>query len=340
MSTRVVCVTTSYPRDPSDIAGAFVRDGVERLRAAGIDVEVVSPASFRHYGIAFGHGIVGNLRRAPWKSVAIPFFLAALSRAAREAARDADVVHAHWIPSGFAAWRTGKPFVLQLWGTDAALARRAPIVARPVIRAAAVVVCASRALADDAEALGAKDVRVIPNGVVVPDRVAPPDEPPHILYVGRLSDEKGVRELRAAARDLPLRVIGDGPLRPLFPETAGFVSPEAVGVHYERAAVVVVPSRREGYGVVAREAMAYGRAVVASRVGGLTDAIEDGQTGLLVPPGDVVALRSALVRLLEDAELRGRLGASARLYAAERLSWSSTVEGLRVAYRDACERRT
>ena len=60
---KVVVLTTSYPRGPDDVAGVFVREAVEELRAAGLDVEVVSPASFRHFGLAYGHGIVGNLRR-------------------------------------------------------------------------------------------------------------------------------------------------------------------------------------------------------------------------------------------------------------------------------------
>jgi glycosyltransferase involved in cell wall biosynthesis len=78
---------------------------------------------------------------------------------------------------------------------------------------------------------------------------------------------------------------------------------------------VVVPSRREGYGVVAREAMAWGRPVVASRVGGLADAVEDDATGLLVPPGDVATLRAAVVGLLDDPERRARLGAAGRAQA-------------------------
>ena len=261
---KVCVLTTSYPRDADDVAGTFVRDGVEALRAAGAEVRVVSPASFRHYGIAYGDGIVNNLRAAPWKALALPLFLLSFARAARRAARGADVVHAHWLPSVVPALATGKPVVLQLWGSDAALATRARPLARRLVRRARVVVCASTALADDARALGARDVRVIPQGVRTPDSVREPDEPPHILYVGRLSEEKGVRELAEAAEGLPLVVVGDGPLRPLLPQAAGFLPPAEVGAYYERASIVVVPSRREGYGMVAREAMAHGRPVVAT----------------------------------------------------------------------------
>ena len=61
--------------------------------------------------------------------------------------------------------------------------------------------------------LGGGDVRVIPSGVGIPESVVEPEEPPHVLYVGRLSEEKGVRDLAEAASGLPLVVVGDGPLR-------------------------------------------------------------------------------------------------------------------------------
>jgi glycosyltransferase involved in cell wall biosynthesis len=308
---KVVVLTTSYPRDADDVAGTFVRDGVEALRSAGVDMRVVSPASFRHYGIAYGDGIVNNLRRAPWKLLVLPLFFVSFARSARRAARGADVVHAHWLPSGLPALATGRPIVLQLWGSDVALARRVRPFARWLVRRASVVVCASTALAEDARGLDARDVRVIPSGVRIPESVGEPDDPPHILYVGRLSEEKGVRELAEATKGLPLVVVGDGPLRSLLPQAVGFVPPHELGPYYERAAVVVVPSRREGYGMVAREAMAYGRPVVATAVGGLVDALEDGVTGLLVPPGDPLALRVAIQRLLLDRELRHRLAAKA-----------------------------
>lgn len=334
---RVVVLTTSYPRHGDDVAGVFVRDAVERVRAAGVEVEVVSPAVFPHFGLAYGDGIVGNLRRSPARAALLPVFLAAYVRAARRAARDTDLVHAHWLPSGFVAALTGKPYVVQLWGTDVELARRAPGLARPVLRRARVVLCPSRALADDARRLGAGTVRIVPSGVALPERVADPAEPAHVLYVGRLSVEKGVEELAAATEGLPRVVVGDGPLRRLVPDAVGFVPPRALGPYYERAAVVACPSRREGYGVVAREAMAYGRPVVASAVGGLLDAVEHGVTGLLVPPGDARALRRALERLLADGELRRRLGQAARERARRELSWGRATASLLAAYHEALE---
>ena len=81
--------------------------------------------------------------------------------------------------------------------------------------------------------------------------------------------------------------------------------------------------------------MAHGRPVVASAVGGLLDAVEDGVTGLLVPARDPTALRTAIESLLADADFRQRLGSAARAAASERFTWeSATAETLR-AYRAA-----
>lgn len=326
-------MTTSYPRGPADVAGRFVADAVEHVRARGVEVEVVSPASFRHFGLAYGHGIVGNVRARPWLVLFLPAFLWSFRRAA--ASRDCDLVHAHWLAAGAVARTLRRPYVVQVWGTDVELARRVPWLVRPVLRRARLVVAASNALAEAALALGAREVRVVPSGVAIPAAAGRPEEPPHLLYVGRLSEEKGVLELVEAARGLPLEVVGDGPLRARVPGAVGFVSPGELGPWYERASVVVTPSRREGYGVVAREAMAWGRPVVASAVGGLVDAVEDGVTGLLVPPRDVGALRAALERLLGDGALRARLGAAGREKAQRELSLDAAAAALRAVYEEA-----
>jgi glycosyltransferase involved in cell wall biosynthesis len=330
---KVAVLTTSYPRSADDPAGRFVADAVEHLRARGVEVEVVSPASFRHFGLAYGHGIVGNIRARPWLALLVPLFLWSFRRAA--ARTDADLVHAHWLAAGAVAMSLRRPYVVQVWGTDVELARRVSWLARPVLRRARVVLAASNALADAARGLGAREVRIVPSGVAIPEHVGAPEEPPHVLFVGRLSAEKGILELVEAARGLPLRIVGDGPLRAQVPGAVGFVPPGALGPWYERAAVVAVPSRREGYGVVAREAMAWGRPVVAGAVGGLLDAVDDGETGLLVPAGDAAALRVALERLLGDDDLRTRLGSAARAKARSTLSFDAAADALLAVYEDA-----
>ena len=311
---KVLVLTTSYPRCAGDPAGSFVASTVEAARSRGVEVEVVSPTSFRHYGLAYGHGIVGNLRARPWLVLLLPAFFWNFRRAAR---RDCDLVHAHWLFAGAVAATLGKPFVVQVWGTDVALARRAPWAVRWILRRARLVIGASPFLAEEARALGAHDVRVVPAPVPVPATVGDPEEPPHVLFAGRLSPEKGIEDFLAATEGLPRVVVGAGPIS--VPESVGAVSPAEIGAYYERAAVVCVLSRREGYGMVAREAMAYGRPVVATPVGGLADAVEDGVTGLLV---DRAGLREAIERLLNSAVLRARLGATA--HGKAQREWTST----------------
>ena len=244
----------------------------------------------------------------------MPAFLAAYARAARRAARDADLVHAHWIPSALAARATGKPYVLQVWGTDVELARRAPALVRPLAarRAArdrGVDVPGRRGARCSARARFAS----FPSGVAIPERGRRRRPSRRTSSSpGRLSEEKGILEFLEATDGLERVIVGDGPLREQVPEAVGFVPPSELGAYYERAAVVCVPSRREGYGLGAREAMAYGRPVVATRVGGLRDL----EHVLFVPPGDAAALRSAVERLLGDPGRRAELGEAGRAEAS------------------------
>jgi glycosyltransferase involved in cell wall biosynthesis len=329
---RVAVLTTSYPRDEHDHAGRFVADAVERLRARGVVIDVLAPGSFRDFGLAYGDGVPANLRRRPWAG---PPMLGSMALAARRAGATADLVHAHWLPAGAAAAVAGRPFVVTLHGSDVALAHKAPVLARPALRRASTVICVSRALAAEADGLGARRVEVIPNGVEIPSGVGAEADPPELLYVGRLAPEKGIEELAAATHGLNLVVCGDGPLRDRLPGALGFVEDAERDRRYARAAVVVCPSRREGFGLACAEAMAHGKPVVASAVGGLLDLVVDGETGLLVPPGDPVALRAALERLLADAPLRRRLGAAGRERVSRLCGWDRVINATLAAYESA-----
>ena len=332
---RVAFATTSWPRSADDYAGRFVADLAERLRTRGLEVDVVAPGAFRDFGLAYGPGVVANLRRRPW---AAPLMLASMAAATRRAGRSADVVHAHWLPTVLPAAFAGRPLVVTLHGSDMALARRGRVLARRLLGRAAVVIAVSESLAAEARELGARDVRVIPNGVDVPSSVGEEADPPEVLFVGRLSAEKGIEDLVAAANGLNLVVVGDGPLRDRVPAALGFVPREEVERRYERAAVVACPSHREGFGLACAEAMAHGRPVVASAVGGLRELVADGETGLLVPPGDRAALRDAVRSLLADPERRRRMGAAGRERIAALCGWDRVVDDTMAAYEAALAR--
>jgi glycosyltransferase involved in cell wall biosynthesis len=144
-----------------------------------------------------------------------------------------------------------------------------------------------------------------------------PDED-FILFVGDLSRDKGIHTLLNAYATLkdapPLVLIGrrcqDTPAE--FPSNVIFLNSwphAAVMAAWRRCSIAVAPSAwPEPFGVVVLEAMAAGRPVIASRIGGLPDMVVDGETGLLVSPDDPAALRTALERLLTDRDLREQLG--------------------------------
>lgn len=327
---KVAVLTTSFPRFDGDYAGRFIAEAVERLEARGVEVDVVSPGRYRDFGLAYDGGVASNVRKRPWAGAP---FLASMARSIRRAAKTADLVHAHWLPTGGIAALSGKPFVVTLHGTDVEVARRAPRLARLVMHRASGVIAVSRSLAREAIALGANSVEVIPNGVELPaDAGADEAEPPEVLFVGRLSPEKGVTDLLSVADGLNLVIVGDGPLRGDVPDALGFVPREEYERRLTRAAMVVCPSRREGFGLACAEAMAFGKPVVATAVGGLRDLVIDGETGILVPAFDPAALRAGIDRLLADRTLRLQLGVAARARVARLCDWDSVTTQTLAAY--------
>jgi glycosyltransferase involved in cell wall biosynthesis len=154
------------------------------------------------------------------------------------------------------------------------------------------------------------------------------------LFVGRLSREKGVDVLLEAWRDLdmPLRVVGTGPLESELKaanrnhrvEFLGQLSSEEVSAAIQRASFVVMPHRwLEPFGLVAIEALAHGRPVIASNLGGPADIIQDGVSGTLVPPEDARALQRAALDLCENPSRLARFSREAR--ASYELSYHPRV---------------
>jgi len=340
-SLRVAVFTTSYPRDDSDFSGRFVQGSVEHLRRRGVEVEVVGPGCYRDFGLTAsnGAGLVGNLKRRPWVA---PLAFLSMARSLRRAARNADLVHANWLAGALVARFAGRPFVVTLHGSptagrfdDLGLATRFPWLVRRLLCRAATVICCSERLASAMHDCGLTNVQVVPYGVDLPAEAGVEDEPAHVLYVGRLSPEKNIDVIAEATHGLPRVVAGDGPLRAMLPDTLGFVGPGEVSALYRRAAVVVVASQAEGLPNVVLEAMAHGKTVVATPVGGIPTVIADGVTGLLVPVRDAAALRAAIARALGDPALRRRLGAAARARVESYCSWPRVTDAVLGIYATA-----
>lgn len=178
---------------------------------------------------------------------------------------------------------------------------------------------------------------------------------PYVLFVGRLASNKGLLRLAEAfgllARSDPtatLVLIGaDGGALPAFEAKVralglesrvrrlGFLESEAeLAQAYAEARCAALPSDYEAFGLVLLEALAQGTPVVASRVGGIPEIVEDGRTGLLVPPGEVDPLAEALARLWADPALGRRLGEAGRIEVVPRFTWERLADRLDRIYRE------
>jgi glycosyltransferase involved in cell wall biosynthesis len=156
---------------------------------------------------------------------------------------------------------------------------------------------------------------------------------------------KAVSRLIVAVPDVSLIVIGDGPdgarLKRVAEECGvgarvhflGSVSSQTLAAAYRRCDVFALPSRKEGFGLVFVEAMAFGKPVVGGAHGGTPDIIEDGVTGFLVCHGDVDKLTQALERLLTDERLRREMGR----WAQERVRNRYLFEHFQVRMTDILE---
>jgi glycosyltransferase involved in cell wall biosynthesis len=278
-----------------------------------------------------------------------------------------DLVHLHsgranWL-GGLAAWSLGLP-VLTTRRMDREV-RRGPRTRLLYGRIARCAVAISPAVETCLLAGGVAPsrVRVIPSAVDARTLVArrgraetrralgADEERVCALALAALVRRKGLDVLlealaRAPLRDAPLTlwIAGDGPERSDLEARAAAqgVAPRVrfLGRRDDKADLLaacdllVLPSRREGLGVAALEAMACGRAVLASRVGGLADAVVHERTGLLVPPEDPDALAVALARLTRDAALRARLGAAGPGRIAEGFAAAQMCDAYARLYRE------
>jgi len=174
-------------------------------------------------------------------------------------------------------------------------------------------------------------IRIVHCGVhpalyaAAPDKEADAQAPLRLLFVGRLAPVKGVRVLLEALEHLPdlsLDIVGDGvdragleaAARPLGARVRflGYKSQSDVAALLQAADILVLPSFAEGVPVVLMEALASARPVVATQVAGVGELVQDGETGFMVPAGDVAGLVARIRQLADDPDLRAAMGAAGR----------------------------
>lgn len=189
-------------------------------------------------------------------------------------------------------------------------------------------------------------VAVIPNPTSVSKAAHGPPAGEYVGFSGRISPEKGLNVLLAAAARMPtvpFKVAGDGPAfremkarAPRNVEFLGRLGFNELLSFYRRAQVLVVPSLCfELFGMVVVDAMALGVPVIASRIGGLPYVVEDGVTGLLFEPGNHEALVSALGQLLGDPELCLRMGKAGQQKAMQEFTEDKYFHNLMSVYQTA-----
>lgn len=356
---RIAFLTTSWPRNEQDISGRFLVNQVEQLRSTGVQVDVVAARSsvgkstgYRDFGLASEGGIVANAKKRPW---VLPLMLLSMVLTLRRVAKKADIVHANWLLTAPIAALAGKPFILTLHGSGSAgafsdlqLAAKRPKFFRWLVKRAKIVIAVSDSLADAVRSFHQRVV-VISHGVRISNKPRDQGMEKAILFAGRLSPEKGidvlVRAIKGADSDsvlagVKLIVAGDGPEKYWLTELKnveqlGFVSQEELSRVFGKATMLVMPSRSEGFGVVALEAMAHGVPVIASNVGGLKNLIEHEHTGLLVAVDDVDSLCSSMERLFQDDRLCELLSLNGQDSARLKYSWPLVTEKMIDTYREA-----
>ncbi|MFC1848232.1 glycosyltransferase family 4 protein [Chloroflexota bacterium] len=229
---------------------------------------------------------------------------------------------------------------------------------RKISRNASIVIAVSRSCAIELQhvyGVCADKIVTIPNGVdtdfFVPVETLDIVRGPSILYSGRLDARKGVEDLVPCAAhicsqrpEVRFVIAGDGPLASKMKRMVsaanldanfrfvGFLNHRHLLEHYQQASVFVLPSYYEGLPLSLLEAMSCGIPVVATDIDGNSEVIADGETGLLVPPGDPHRLAVAILKFLDDDGFRRQIGASARRHIAQNYDWELIVDRIERAY--------
>jgi len=319
--------------------------------------------------LCYGAGIPSAIRSKPWVRLLLPAFAHALYRCALRSSRDCDILHCMWLMTAWfgrrVAVKRGMPLISTALGSDLGLAGRPGLMRNMSRRALAqsdAVTIVGTAQRQEIERLGVtpRRIELIPNGVdeafLTPPATGP--KPIDVLFVGRLAQEKrplllleAMKILRAGGRRVTASLVGQGPLHDELAEFArregldgvempGIVSHDQVSHIMDCSKMLVLVSQREGLPNVVVEAMARGLAVLATDVGSVSQVVEPGRTGQLLPRDvSAEALAAAIQRLIDDPAMMQSMGKAAREAVVSRFTWQAAGEQYDRLYRDVLRSR-
>ena len=189
---------------------------------------------------------------------------------------------------------------------------------------------------------------VVPNMVSIPDSAIDPSKGRYAAFAGRMSPEKGVDTLFAAATklpEIPVRIAGDGPIinelvgkAPENVEFTGLLDTQKMAAFYQNARFILLPSMWfEGCPMVILEAMSHGLPVIASRIGGIPELVDDGVTGFLFEPGNAKELAEKMKLLWDNPDLCRQMGKAGREKAIREYSEDVYYKRLMAVYKKATE---
>lgn len=338
--------------------GASLRDMLD-----GLDVRRFRYCLAKWEILAYEGGIMAKLKRNAWCYLLVPLFLAcqllALLRIVKN--ENIDIIHAHWlIPQGLTSticrlvrWRKVPALLCTSHGTDLLGLRGAFLgwLKQYVLRRADMITVVSQSMRAHALTLRTPPERlfVIPMGIDAIDKFTPSHSgernASELLFVGRLVESKAVDVLLKAMPEIltkrpevTLTIVGDGPQKDSLIALAntlgigdsvnfsGAVENGALPSFYRRAGIFVSPSRSEGFGLTIAESLACECAVISSDLPALRELIIDGETGIIVPPGEIVPLSRAILAILAAPELRDSLGRAGRRFIMHRFDWNTIAE--------------
>ena len=326
-----------------------------------------------HQCLSYGNGIPDNLRqfrKAKWQ---LPSFLTAMATAIHRNLDETDLIHAHWIEPAFIAalanFMRRKPLVVSVHS----MKPNRSLIHKHTLAIADRVLFNSNHTMSQSDTKGyvcnsevvyqGYDDALFGNTLRTGNDRLEGDIPENsvvVTAIGRMIEVKGFHVLAESADgfltarpDVHLVFAGDGPCRAEV-EAIGARSPNRARIHFAGAlhrrlvaqlladsdifvnpGVIDGNGRAEGLGITTIEAMASGLPVVASRVGGIPETIVDQSTGLLIPPGDPIALATAIRQLIDDPQRRASMGHQGRTIARQRFAWPALAARVMGVYTEA-----